>query len=259
MSGPRQSPPGAALPPAQALRARLESDPASPLVTFYDDATGERVELSATSLDNWVAKLAGLLLDELDPGAHLAVELPGHWLTAAVLLAAWRAGLVVDPKAADRVVDASRLGGAGAGTASGAPGMVLALSLAALAPAPVPPAPGVLDVLAEVAAYPDVLALPMPAPDTAAWVHGGRVLTGADLAAAAADLALPPGARVLTTYESWEEPGTVLQALLGPLAAGGSAVLCRHADPGRLATRITQERVDLVLPRRADPGSPARL
>ena len=34
-----------------------------PVVTFYDDATGERVELSAATYANWVAKTAGLLQD----------------------------------------------------------------------------------------------------------------------------------------------------------------------------------------------------
>ena len=34
-------------------------------MTHYDDATGERVELSATTLENWVSKTANLLQDEL--------------------------------------------------------------------------------------------------------------------------------------------------------------------------------------------------
>ena len=49
-----------------ALQSRARTSPASPLITFYDLATGERMELSAASLDNAVAKTAGLLRDELD-------------------------------------------------------------------------------------------------------------------------------------------------------------------------------------------------
>ena len=49
-----------------ALAALLRSDPSRPLVTFYDDATGERIELSVTTYANWVAKTAGLAADELD-------------------------------------------------------------------------------------------------------------------------------------------------------------------------------------------------
>lgn len=59
--------------PVELLHAYLRGgtpsvDPAAPLVTFYDDATGERVELSARTFDNWVAKTANLLQDELNAG-----------------------------------------------------------------------------------------------------------------------------------------------------------------------------------------------
>ena len=42
------------------------ADPARPLLTYDDRGTGERVELSATTTANWVAKTANLLVDELD-------------------------------------------------------------------------------------------------------------------------------------------------------------------------------------------------
>jgi uncharacterized protein (TIGR03089 family) len=51
--------------PAALLATARDRDPARPLVTHYDDATGERVELSATTLENWVSKTANLLQDEL--------------------------------------------------------------------------------------------------------------------------------------------------------------------------------------------------
>ncbi|NDU76176.1 TIGR03089 family protein, partial [Actinomadura sp. DSM 109109] len=47
------------------LRRRGAGDPSRPLVTFYDDAAGERVELSARTFDNWVAKTANFLVDGL--------------------------------------------------------------------------------------------------------------------------------------------------------------------------------------------------
>ena len=50
----------------QVLGRRVERGGGDPLVTFYDEATGERVELSATTYANWVAKTASLLQDELD-------------------------------------------------------------------------------------------------------------------------------------------------------------------------------------------------
>lgn len=89
--------------PADLLAAQLRRDPARPLVTHYDDATGERVELSATTLHNWIAKTANLLQDEFDigPGSTVAVALPVHWQTAAVLLGIWSCGATVLETAAE--------------------------------------------------------------------------------------------------------------------------------------------------------------
>ncbi len=87
-------PPNAPTVPSDLLAGVLRRDPAAPLVTHYDDATGERVELSGTTLANWVAKTANLLQDEFDvgPGSTVAVTLPVHWQTAAVLLAVGSCG-----------------------------------------------------------------------------------------------------------------------------------------------------------------------
>ncbi|HEX4249647.1 MAG TPA: TIGR03089 family protein, partial [Pseudonocardia sp.] len=85
----------------------LAADAARPLVTYYDDATGERIELSGTTLANWAAKTANLMRDEcdLEPGARVAVLLPAHWQTLVVLLGAWWCGaeVVADPAGADLV------------------------------------------------------------------------------------------------------------------------------------------------------------
>ena len=82
---------------AAVLADRLRRDPGRPLVTFYDDESGERVELSVTTYANWVAKAGSLLVDELDleRGDRLRIDLPPHWLTPVFLGAAWSAGLVV--------------------------------------------------------------------------------------------------------------------------------------------------------------------
>src|SRR3954451_21504589 len=83
--------------PADLLIAALRRDAAAPLVTYYDDLSGERTELSATTLANWVAKTANLLQEEFDvgPGSTVAVSLPVHWQTAAVLLGVWSCGAAV--------------------------------------------------------------------------------------------------------------------------------------------------------------------
>src|SRR4051812_49712532 len=70
-----------------ALAAILRTGATRPLVTFYDDASGERVELSVATYANWVAKTAGLLQDELDlvRGGLVLVDLPTPWLGAGLL------------------------------------------------------------------------------------------------------------------------------------------------------------------------------
>ncbi|MEV0006295.1 TIGR03089 family protein [Micromonospora sp. NPDC050980] len=68
-----------------------------PLLSYHDDATGERTELTTSELGAWAARSAGLLRDGcgLRPGDRVAVLLPPHWRTAAVLLGAWSVGLTV--------------------------------------------------------------------------------------------------------------------------------------------------------------------
>ena len=77
------------------LSALLGCDPARPLVTFYDDATGERIELSVRSFENWVAKTANLLRDGrgAEPDDDISIVLPTHWLGCVWLCAAWACGL----------------------------------------------------------------------------------------------------------------------------------------------------------------------
>ena len=53
---------------SRASPARSRRDPTRPLLTWYDDATGERTELSGATLANWVAKTANLLVDGLGLG-----------------------------------------------------------------------------------------------------------------------------------------------------------------------------------------------
>ena len=81
---------------AALVQELLRADGSRPLVTFYDDATGERVELSVVTYANWVAKTAGLVQDELglERGDRVHVDLPTHWLTPVWLGAAWTVGLV---------------------------------------------------------------------------------------------------------------------------------------------------------------------
>jgi uncharacterized protein (TIGR03089 family) len=222
---------------------------ARPLLTHYDDATGERVELSATTTANWAAKAANLLRDECDvePGTRLAVLLPAHWQTATVLLAAWWCGaeVVGDPADARWVLcDPDRVDLALAAEPDGG---VVALSLDALGGG-VPGLPaGVVDFGPEVRLHGDEFVPWEPLPDTAPALAGGTVAEVlADARARAERLGIGAADRVLSTLE-WGTHDGVADGLLAVLAAGASLVQCRHADPSALDRRARAEKTTVRL------------
>ncbi|MER5636954.1 TIGR03089 family protein [Kitasatospora sp. NPDC002227] len=251
--------------PAELLHAYLragasDADPSRPLVTFYDDATGERVELSAKTFDNWVAKTANLLQDELNAGPEdrAALLLPAHWQSAVWLLACWSVGVTAVPAGDPATTDLVVSGPDGLETAQSCPGERVALALRPLG-GRFPQRPeGFLDYAAEVPGQGDRFAPYSPvdpaAPALETQVDGLPLkLTGqqtVDLAREGAQrLGLTTGSRVLSTlgYETW--PG--LEAgLLAPLAAGASVVLCRNSEgltEDQWEKRIESERVTLRL------------
>jgi uncharacterized protein (TIGR03089 family) len=259
--------------PADLLDAALRADPARPLLTYYDDATGERTELSVATFANWVAKSANLLRDDLDaqPGGTLALALPVHWQAAVVLQSAWALGLEVltpdpddTPPPADITVTSYDAVDGGLLASPGGELVVLGLGPLGLARADRPPPPGAaLDFDREVHAHGDRFA-PGSAPDpgrAALRTPDGAYTAGGLTGLARAQRGLPAGRRLLVA-----EPLGTLPALLGgllvPLAAGVTAVLCRHLDPSRLhgpQGRLRQE--DVVasvtsLGASPPPGSP---
>lgn len=241
------------------LAATLRRDPSRPLVTFYDDETGERVELSVTTYANWVAKTAGLVEDELglDPGDLVLVDLPTHWLGPVWLGALWSGGQVVttDPGAAaeaslvvcgpDRV---ETLGG------TPTPTPVVALSLRPFgAPFAGPLPEGVVDYGAVVLSQPDVFVAPSPPAGTdRAWQDAAGSTTHAQLLAEAdrADL-LGPSGRLVTDVNPCSRRGVT--TLLTPLLRDGGTIWVAHPSEGRWADRVTEERATAQL-RASDPG-----
>lgn len=239
--------------PADLLRSALTADAARPLVTFYDDATGERVELSVATFANWVAKTANLLQNELsaEPGDRVALLLPAHWQTAVWLLACSSVGVIADvagdPAAADVVVSGpDTLDAARACT-----GERMALSLRPLGVRFPQPPEGFADYAVEVPTQGDRFAPYAPVdPEEPALIVAGREFTSAEVveraAAEAPDLGLTgPGSRLLSAlpYDTW--PG-LAAGLYSPLATGSSVVLCRHLDQlpeESLTKRIETERV----------------
>ncbi|WP_393082245.1 TIGR03089 family protein [Streptomyces sp. LN704] len=239
--------------PADLLRSALAADPARPLVTFYDDATGERVELSVATFANWVAKTANLLQGELsaEPGDRLALLLPAHWQTAVWLLACSSVGVVADvggdPAAADLVVS----GPDTLEAARACSGERIALALRPLG-GRFPQAPaGFADYAVEVPSQGDrFVPYAVVDPEEPALIVAGAEYTGAEVVerarSGAPSLGLTgPGSRILSglAYDTWEGLSAGLYA---PLSTGASVVLCRHLEllgEEGLAKRVESERV----------------
>ena len=222
------------------LDPMLRADPVGPRITYYDDATGERIELSAVTLANWAAKTANLLRDEFGagPSSRVAVLLPAHWQTAAVLFGVWWIGaeVVFDGAADVALCTLDRLDEADATGAA----EVAVLSLDAFG-RPVPDLPiGVTDYATAVRVHGDqIVGEQRPGP-----AFDGRSVDevlGACHRAATAH-GVTAGDRVLSTA-SWETPDAVVDGLLAVLSLGGSLVYVAHPDPGALARKAETEKV----------------
>lgn len=230
------------------LAELLRTEPGRPLVTMYDDVTGERVELSTATFDNWVCKLSNLYTTDWDlqPGERLAVLLPTHWQSMVSILAAWTSGLIIALDE-ETVVSASVVGPPSRIDAR-AEQHVLACSLRPFAqPEPAGLPPGWLDFAAEVPPQPDALLMPAPGgPDDAALIGPGVQASNADLLlrgrAAAAEAGLEPGGRLVTDLNPASAAGLDV-ALLAPLAVGGSVVLLVGVSPERRGVLAAQEQV----------------
>jgi uncharacterized protein (TIGR03089 family) len=219
----------------------LRRDPVGPRITYYDDASGERIELSTVTLLNWAAKTANLLRDEFGagPDSRVAVLLPAHWQTAAVLLGVWYIGaeVVIGPGEADialctqdRFADAEAAVG---------PGEIAVLSLDPFGK-PVADLPiGVTDYATSVRVHGDQVVgerAPGPALD-------GR--SADELIAAAADSAaaqdITAEDRVLSTAR-WDTADELIANFLAVLVAGASLVLVANPDPASQERRRQTEK-----------------
>jgi uncharacterized protein (TIGR03089 family) len=234
-----------------ALARALAADPGRPLVTFYDGSSGERVELSVKTFDNWVNKVANLFVDELmlDPGDGVRVRLPTHWQSTVLLLGVWTAGLrLVADDAPGSQAAASVVGPTAAAHAGAYDGQVVVCSLRPLGGPCTEPIPaGWLDFAVTVPGQPDALLTPVTVrPDdiavvgpAAALSHGGLVHAGLETAA---ELRLSEGGRLLTDANP-SEPGGTRTALVAPLVSGSSVVLVSNGDETTRRSIAEQERV----------------
>ncbi|GAA1509396.1 TIGR03089 family protein [Nocardioides humi] len=231
------------------LAGRLRNDPGRPLVTFYDHATGERVELSVTTWANWVAKASSLLVDELglERGDRIAIDLPPHWLGTVFLGAAWNSGLVVaDADDADLAAAVCGPGTLDAWAARTGELAVLACALLPLGVRFAEPVPaGVTDVGVEIWSQPDAFqAWDPPQPDDLALDRAGRTLSQSALWSEAAATGLVGDGRLLAVADPVTEPAILCE----PLLQGGSLVLVARAEPRRLEATYVAEHATARFP-----------
>ena len=224
----------------------MAKDPARPLITYYDRRTGERTELSGTTLSNWVSKTANFMRDDLmlEGGGAVAIALPPHWQTAAIILAAWELGCgVVEPSLSDPV-DAlfcaqPRL----MELADAAASEVVVSSLHPMGLGVQAKPDHVIDYTTEVRNHGDHFTAYAPVdPSSLAVTAGSLALTHRSAAEAAqqlaAQIAIQADDRVLMIAESVADAGP-LTWLAAPLAAGASLVLVSADDDPELATWLT--------------------
>ncbi len=241
--------------PVDVLADLVRADPARPRLTTYDDtaaASGERIELSARVLANWVAKAANLLQDEWDvgPGSRVRLALPPHWRLAYWAYAVWSVGGTAvltpvrdDPDAGDVDVTVSD-DPAVIETAAGDRILVTLAALARRAPVAVPA--GAFDEAATLATYADRFDAWATAADTdpALVDAAGETAYGSLVLDACAATDLPPDARVHT---STDDPATFLRQLLAAWSVDGSLVLSRGAEGRDLTSRLASEALTLDL------------
>jgi uncharacterized protein (TIGR03089 family) len=240
------------------LTPLLSANPMGPRITYYDDkhgtfyddkhgddATGERIELSTVTLANWAAKTANLLRDELGagPGTRVAVLLPAHWQTAAVLLGVWWIGAeVVCSGAADiALCTADRLAEAD-DVAEG--GEVAVLSLDPFGkPADNLPI-GVTDYATAVRVHGDQVT-PERSPGPA--LDGRTVEVVLDAARRSAQARGLTAADRVMSMQPWSAPQQIVDNLLAVFAAGASLVQVTNPDPALLDRRRVTEKVTRTL------------
>jgi uncharacterized protein (TIGR03089 family) len=231
----------------RALASAVRLFPTTPLLTYYDDASGDRTELSGATLDNWVSKTANMLLDGvgLASGDTVAVLMPPHWQTAAILLGISSAGLTADlgdaPGAVDALFTTPDQVTVAAGKATGdryATGLLpLAMPLRSLPD-------GYQDYVLEVRNYGDHFGGAPVGPDDVALGSFSHLALMRTATARAAELGITAGDRVLVDARAYPDP---IDWLFAPLVAGASTVLSTNLDPAKLPGRVDSEKVSLAL------------
>lgn len=237
---------------SQQLQERVSRSGSGPLITYYDERTGERIELSGTSFANWVHKTANLLIDEvlIEPGDPVALKLarnaPAHWTTLVWVAAIWRVGCPVSigPDSGARLEVVGPDAAFDADRDSPAERVACALHPLGLG-FDVPLPADVLDFGTEVHSQPDTFAGPLPRFDAMAWSEQDQCLTQSDVTQGFDNR---PGRRTMLCREPTSAGNAqiwpvVRHALVEPVTTGGSVVIMVGGDPARRQSIADSEQV----------------
>jgi uncharacterized protein (TIGR03089 family) len=235
--------------PADVLDRRLRLAPADPLITWYDERTGERTELSAVTFANWVAKSANLLRDGLGLGGgdRVALALPTHWQAAPLAHAVWRLdAIVAEPHAAAGPVELLITGGTlGTGGDETEADEVLALALRPLGLPGEPPTDGAHDYDRDIRIHGDRFDGPRNDPAAPGYLDAaGRALSQAELVERATRSA--QGQRPLLALGPQSGADQALVGLIGALCPDGVVVVV-GGDDERLQRIATAERATSIV------------
>jgi uncharacterized protein (TIGR03089 family) len=233
-------------------RTQVARNGPRPFLTYHDFGTGERVELSYATMDNWTSKTANLIQDELlaDPGSRFLLAAPPHWMSAIWAIAPLLCSAVVSPWG-----DAARARYAVAGPepeqlefARACRGERYALSLLPLGRPFAEVPEGFADYVAEVRMHGDRFGAfdPPNADAPALTTSSGEALTHREVLAEAAGR-YKDGARLLVPVEKTAaDTQGLIDWLYAPLAAGGSVVLARGGEEAQLTRLAEVEKAQLA-------------
>ena len=227
------------------LTKRRRDFGAVPAVTFIGSS---RTELSSTSLENAVAKLAGALRDEwsLESGDRIAAYLPWHWQRVVWSLSAWSLGvsLDVEGKPATAALTVCGPGDIAAALAAGCEEpIVVSLHPFGLPITDLPP--GCTDAASVIRLQPDSFYAEPVSGEVTALFLGGQEYSISELIDGAkmrlAQLGITQSDRLLIPDPQHDDLAGYLLAPLAPLLGVGSVVV--SDGPFNRESVISQEGV----------------
>ena len=238
-----------------ALTRALRTNPGRPFVTWIDERTGERIELSLTTYANWIFKASSLLEEYgLERGMRMRIELPPHWLGTIFVGAALNVGLTLTDGPADVVV-------IGPDEVAAVPGAVTfacaLLPLGVRFREGVPD--GVHDVGEEIWGQPDAYMPwdpPQPDDPATAWTVADQASASQESVMAAAARFPTDGSRLLSEANPASPPG--IASVCIPLVTNGSLVLVTGAGPERLEAIAASERITIRFPTGDEEDQPSK-